>query len=455
MVPWSRLLLFFKLIPVALLITNIISSTSLNAANGEPLINDPNLKAEIVATGLDFPTAMAFYGSDDTLVLEKNTGSVIRIQNGSEFNSPLLSLNVANQSERGLLGIAVTEKQQGNTSEPRYVFLYYTETDVKNASKVLGNRLYRYELIDNNTKMVNPKLILSLPYLPGNSHNGGVLKIGPDKKSLYLAVGDVNVNSRNLTLTQNAKSGQAIDGRGGIVRVTFDGEVVGGKGILGDNQSLNKYYAYGIRNSFGMDFDPVTGKLWDTENGPGFGDEINLVEPGFNSGWKKVQGIWTVTEEELRGVLASKEPNNLIFFDGKGKYSTPEFIWNRTVGVTALKFLDSDKLGKKYQNDLFVGDFHRGNLYHFDLNTMRTKLLLHDSLQDKIANSPKELQKADIIFGQGFGGITDIEVGPTDGYLYVLSINQGGGDCQKVHKTNCIQYNSTIKGTIFRIVPAG
>jgi glucose/arabinose dehydrogenase len=447
MVLWSRLLLFFKIIPIVLLVTNIISPTSFNAANGEPLINDPNLKVETVATGLDFPTAMAFYGSNDALVLEKNTGQVVRIQNRSEFNGPLLGLNVANQSERGLLGIAVTE----NAPEPKYVFLYFTETDAKNASKVLGNRLYRYDLIDNNTKMVNPKLIVSLPYLPGSSHNGGVLKIGPDKKSLYLAIGDVNSRS---SLTQNVKTGQAFDGRGGILRVTLDGEVVGGKGILGDNQSLNKYYAYGIRNSFGMDFDPVTGKLWDTENGPGFGDEINLVQPGFNSGWKKVQGIWTVTEEELRGVTASKEPNNLVNFDGKGKYSTPEFIWNRSVGVTALKFLDSDKLGKKYKNDLFVGDFHKGNLYHFDLNTMRTKLLLHDSLQDQIANSPKELQKSDIIFGQGFGGITDIDVGPTDGFLYLLSINQGGGDCQKVHKPTCIQYNSTIEGTIFRIVPA-
>ena len=61
--------------------------------------------------------------------------------------------------------------------------------------------------------------------------------------------------------------------------------------IIGDEDPLNKYYAYGIRNSFGIDFDPVTGKLWDTENGPGYGDEINLVEPGFNSGWSKVQGI--------------------------------------------------------------------------------------------------------------------------------------------------------------------
>ena len=51
----------------------------------------------------------------------------------------------------------------------------------------------------------------------------------------------------------------------------------------GNNDPLNKYFAYGIRNSFGMDFDPLSGKLWDTENGPFFGDEINLVENGFNS----------------------------------------------------------------------------------------------------------------------------------------------------------------------------
>jgi hypothetical protein len=59
------------------------------------------------------------------------------------------------------------------------------------------------------------------------------------------------------------------------------------------------YYAYGLRNSFGIDFDPVSGNLWDTENGPGFGDEINLVKPGFNSGWIKIQGIWPINDYEL------------------------------------------------------------------------------------------------------------------------------------------------------------
>jgi aldose sugar dehydrogenase len=140
------------------------------------------------------------------------------------------------------------------------------------------------------------------------------------------------------------------------------------------------YYAYGIRNSFGLDFDPVTG------NGPGFGDEINLVEPGFNSGWHKAQGMWQVTSYELldptpekKGFIDKKQifgdPDNLINFNKRGKYSSPELTWNITRGITSIKFLNSDKLGKQYENDMFVGDY-LGALYDFDLNTDRTQLEL-------------------------------------------------------------------------------
>src|SRR5215211_4889004 len=80
-----------------------------------------------------------------------------------------------------------------------------------------------------------------------------------------------------------------------LTRITQDGRPVGilgdDDGILGNTHPLNLYYAYGIRNSFGFDFDPVTGNIWDTENGPGYGDEINLVEPGFNSGWLEITGM--------------------------------------------------------------------------------------------------------------------------------------------------------------------
>jgi aldose sugar dehydrogenase len=84
------------------------------------------------------------------------------------------------------------------------------------------------------------------------------------------------------------------------------------------------------------------------------GDEINLVEPGFNSGWKKIQGQFAGSED------LNPEPD-LVNFNGKGKYRSPEFIWNETVGPTALSFLGSNKLGKQYENDMFVGDFDNGN----------------------------------------------------------------------------------------------
>jgi Glucose / Sorbosone dehydrogenase len=94
------------------------------------------------------------------------------------------------------------------------------------------------------------------------------------------------------TQTQNIVDGPPSDGTGGIIRITQDGRTVADN-PLGSAYPQNLYYAYGIRNSFCMDFDYLTGKLWDTENGPNYGDEINLVEPGFNSGWAQVQGLWT------------------------------------------------------------------------------------------------------------------------------------------------------------------
>ena len=96
------------------------------------------------------------------------------------------------------------------------------------------------------------------------------------------------------TMAQNYQNGSSPDGRSGILRITQDGKSVG-NGILDNKSPLDLYYAYGTRNSFGIDWDPVTGDLWDTVNGPHYADEINRVEPGFNSGWVSVQGIWKPT----------------------------------------------------------------------------------------------------------------------------------------------------------------
>jgi aldose sugar dehydrogenase len=388
----------------------------------EPIINDPNLKIEQVVEGLELPTTMAFLGPDDILVLEKDKGTVQRIINGIMQEEPVLDVNVANANERGMLGIDVANSVNDKGEHTTYVFLYYSEAEEEGKDicpklskdfdkpctgvDALGNRLYRYELINN--KLVNPKLLLDLPATP-NRHNGGPVVVGPDQ-NVYVVLGDVN----HTTQAQNNASGEEPDGTSGIHRVTQNGELVDGKGILRDEDPLNKYYAYGIRNSFGMDFDPVTGKLWDTENG-GEADEINLVESGFNSGWNAVSGMSSYSDDF--------DPEaDLVSFGGKGKYSDPEFALRDNVGPTALKFLDSDKLGTEYQNDLFVGDVNNGRIYHFDLNEERTGLILDGMLADKVADVDSENEN--IIFGERVGAITDIEVGP-DGYLYVVSLGHG------------------------------
>jgi glucose/arabinose dehydrogenase len=450
--------LIFVILVWSLFIGNYHAYAGENETEVLPTIFDSsNLNVEVVVDGLHNPTSMAFLGQNDILVLEKDEGSVRRITNGSLLEEPLLQVDIAEKrkgrlGEAGMLGVAI---MNGGSNTDAHVFLYYTESESGDGSEAVSNRLYKYELIGNELKY--PELLLDLPGLPpgvtynnhnnssenyedrgvrrttrlGADHNGGVVTIGPDN-NLYLVIGDVGGHK---TKDQNFRGGPAPNLTSSILRITQEGKATNTEGILGDQHPLNMYYAYGIRNSFGMDFDPVTGNLWDTENGPDYGDEINLVEPGFNSGWIAVQGFWRPNLEDLRpdGYAAGEVLLNpsyvLESFDGKGKYSDPEFSFKETVGLTALKFLSSDKYGKDYQNDMFVGDLNNGYLYHFDLNENRTELALQGRLADKVADNPNELIKSEIneegiIIGEGFGGITDIEVGP-DGYLYLVSLGYG------------------------------
>jgi aldose sugar dehydrogenase len=135
------------------------------------------------------------------------------------------------------------------------------------------------------------------------------------------------------------------------------------------------YYEHGIRNSYGMDFDPSTNMLWDTENGPSFGDEVNLVEAGFNSGWKKIHEIWKLKGATYGNVKL--DPEGLVGFQERGKFLAPEFKWFNAIGPTALVFfLDSDMLAKRYRNDIFVNDYHVRNIYHFGQRKILQSFLL-------------------------------------------------------------------------------
>ncbi|MGB6671065.1 MAG: PQQ-dependent sugar dehydrogenase [Candidatus Nitrosopolaris sp.] len=177
------------------------------------------------------------------MLTEKDAGTVRRVVNGTELQQALLNVSVATYAHRGMLGIAVapltvatSSTNYGNRNTTTYVFLYYTQAqthtgdDVTEGKQPLGNRLYRYELINNYNKLVNPKLLLYLPATPGALGDGGKVIVGPDH-NVYVTIGDVGINGHS-TKAQNIQNGSEPDGTSGILRVNQDGQPVV-PGILG------------------------------------------------------------------------------------------------------------------------------------------------------------------------------------------------------------------------------
>lgn len=433
--------MFINSIFVYILLVITIDLLFINTVFAEPEILSSGFKVKQILIGNFGSSSMAFLDEKNIMVLDRDNGRVylVNVYDSTILGEPILDVDVSTNGFRGLLGIAIDNKIFGSLAHP-YVYLYYTESQTSedgsdenqnNIVEPAGNRIYRYEFIDN--KLVNPKLILDLPSLPGPHNAGGVIEIGPDN-NLYILIGDLtsafNKKYRNQAI--NDLDGKLPDGRGGILRINLGNisssnnnnennfDIVHDNGIIGNDYPQNLYYAYGIRNGFGLDWDPITGNLWDTENGPLFGDEINLVMPGFNSGWSKVQGIWKPEADKMGKILLEPSPSVLVDFNGKGHYSPPKFIWKKSVGPSAIKFLTSKLYGSEYENDLFVGDVNLGNLYHFELNDDRTSLEIQSKLlKDKIADNYDEIDDS-IIFGKNFEKITDIEISP-NGYMYILS----------------------------------
>lgn len=397
-----------------------------------PSINDPSLKLDLVMDGLQSPTSMAFLADNSILITHKE-GSISKLDLNNPTTTslqPILQLNNVNsKNERGLLGIATNNnifddsRTSTNSTGEFDVFLFVTETgtqldqEVQETTAVssndeLRNRVYKFTW--DGESLLNPKIILDLPAGPGTNHQGGKVKIGPDNQ-LYTIIGELQREGQ----LQNIHEGPEPDDSGVIFRVNpSDGSPSDNNPFIqmgGYGNPLSKYYAYGIRNSFGMDFDPITGKLWNAENGQDVYDEINLVEPGFNSGWKLVMGPIAsstgITENDLVAVQGSK-------------YADPLLSWEQSRGVTDLEFFKSNGLGQKYENNIFVGDITRGNLFFFEVNENRNGLQFDNNPEianDLVVSTEDEISS--ITFGSGFKGVTDIETGP-EGDLYILTYSR-------------------------------
>ncbi len=360
---------WFFLVLTFFLFENIFSNAYGDSENNIS-IRDQNMIVEEYISGLKFPVMIDFI-DNDILIIEKEKGTVRIVKNDILLDEPILKLDVSKTIEEGLVGIFV----QNND-----VYLHYTTNDDNNLT---SNWFVKYSW--DGKKLINPVELLS--FHNGNGmHNSGIM-IANDEGKIFGGIGDTGIVGK----FQNEISSE-LNKTGTIISLHDPDEI----------------YAVGIRNSYGLDFDPKTGILWDTENGPDAFDEINLVEKNFNSGWNKIQG--PITENQQTPKL-----------DGY-VYSDPEFSWERPIGVTAIHFMNSDFF-PSYEDSVLVGSFHDGTLYKFQLNENRNGFQFQNNdLQDLVLNPNDD--PTEIIFGTGFLGITDIKKGP-DGLIYIVSVGDG------------------------------
>ena len=310
------------------LLASVLFLSSAGADTTPLTILDPNLTVSTyVGSGLSQPIGIVFIGANDAFVLEKASGRVLRVIGGVVQPNPVLDLAVNSNSERGLLSLVL----HPNFPATPFVYIRWTESSTGADSTAVtdvaltGNRVDRF--IWNGSTLTIDRNLISLRSrqtdniaVPGHdgtnnaaeqaNHNGGVLRFGPDGK-LYLFMGDQGrrgwlqnlPNGPFLTAPQSDDTfgGPAPDNAhftGIILRLNEYGTTppdnpffAAGASIGGEaGANIQKIYSYGHRNGFGMAFDPLSGTLWETENGDDSYSELNRIVPGMNGGWIQLAG---------------------------------------------------------------------------------------------------------------------------------------------------------------------
>lgn len=469
---------------LTLAVTAPLALAGTAAAQTSPEVLDPDLAVRTAVSGLNQPVSMAFLGHDDFLVLEKASGQVKRVRDGDV--STVLDLAVNSNSERGLLSIALHPKFKKNG----WVYLFWSQsrsggdTATGDGVRLMGNRIDRFEWergqleFDRNIIKFRAFQADANQPLRGN-HNGGVIRFGPDGR-LYAIVGDTGRRGHTQNLVDGPFGpGIPDDQFGGpetddlhrtgvIVRLDEDGDAPrdnpfwrAGRTMGGEvGENVQKLFAYGIRNSFGLAFDPRSGDLWEQENGDDSFSELNRVAPGMNSGWVQIMGPASRVGQfkAIETDPTAPQPNapagyfglqqvrwlptniadtpeqalSRMFMLPGAFFSDPELSWKFEVGPGGIGFLDSNDLGREYEDDLFMGGsrdlLEGGHLFRFNLTKNRRAIDVDDPrLEDGVADNLHKweiTESESLLFGRNFGTGTDVQTGP-DGDLYVVSLTRG------------------------------
>ena len=282
---------------------------------------------------------------------------------GTLVDEPVASFDdVEVYFERGFLGLELDPDFADN----HLLYVYYSSTDGT-------HKLVRIREEDGVAAEI-VYLRDDLPLMGQGNHNGGPIVFGPDR-SLYLSIGELSVDTNAQDLEIEA---------GKILRMDRDGLPLSDNPFGGDST----VWAYGIRNTFGLAFNPLTGELYGSENGPTYGDEINRMIAGGNYGWPD----WTGAP-------------------GVEGFEDAIFAWGEAgICPTGIVVYCGSAYPEEFLNDVFVGTCDPGRIRHFEMNDEGTDVFDEDPIWYV---QPSE----GLSYDQAYMGVLDLDIGP-DGLLW-------------------------------------
>ncbi len=308
---------------------------------------------DTLAKDLIVPWAIIFL-PDKTMLFTERSGNVRIYRDEKLVSKPAFQVTEINAVRKmGLLGITV----HPDFSTNRFIYLSYNYSADNRA--LLRIMRYRFQ----NDTLLRPKLIIENIDANAN-HTGSRLKFGPDKK-LYITTGDAD----RPAFAQDLKS---LSGK--ILRVNDDGSVPQDNPFTKNDTARKEIWTYGHRNTQGIDFQPGTGYLFNSEHGPSGGDEVNLIIKGLNYGWPIIHH-----RETRQGMLS------------------PFMEYTPSIGPSELVFYNAHAF-PGLKGDLLLASLRGESITRFAL--------------DK-----NQIIGQEVLLKQSYGRLRALTVGP-DGYIY-------------------------------------
>lgn len=337
-------------------------------------------KAVTMATGLNHPWSVAWLPNGDMLVTER-PGRLRLVHDGVLDPTPITGVPKVHAVRlSGLMEVL----PHPNFAQNHYVYLTYTK-NLKEEGPVVATTLARGRL--EGKALVDVKEILECDSWAGDGGSGSRLAWGKDGM-LYMTTG-----------ASNGPTGQELTSlRGKILRLTDEGKPAPGNPFEKTPNAKAEIYSLGHRNSLGLAFNPTTGDLWNNENGPAGGDEVNVIKPGANYGWPDVSFGRTYEGQRIVGF--------------KTGITTPVIFWAPSIAPSGMMFYTGDKF-PAWKGNLFVGAQLGGTVPG---NPHLERIVL-DQYQDETS---RETMLVDMK-----QRVRDVRQGP-DGLVYVLTDEDNG-----------------------------